>query len=282
MVQFSKRLISLLFFACSVLNGQELKPMYVTIRVDDIFMRESPITPQEVDGFVEVCESHGAKVMLAVIPHRLVEDQNRNGEMLKALKRFVKRGHMIAMHSYKHQCSQCGNTGHEYNCSTDNLTLPFELEARELAEGKQWLEAAIGNGVTTYVCAGSDDPLHPQTLGIVKNLGFRWMANSRILMPQFGDTLSFFPSGVDYTWDMQDSTYAPMMEKAKADFANAAATGNFFSILAHDHFTRRGYNNGIALKWTAEFLAFIDSFPHVAVHYVTIDDLKKEWFLQKP
>lgn len=267
---------------CGILPAQELQPIYVAIRIDGIFMRESPITPQEVDGFVEVCESYGAKVMLAVIPHRLVEDQNKNGEMIQALKRFAKRGHTIAMHSYKHQCSQCGSTGHEYNCSTDSITLPFELEARELAEGRQWLEAAIGKGVTSYVCSGSDDPLHPQTLGIVKNLGFRWIADNKIQSPDFRDTLSFAPGGADYTWNMQDSTYASMLEKAKTDFVHAVAKGNYFSFAAHDHFTRKNYNNGIALKWTAEFLAFIDSFPQIVVRFVTIDDLKKEWFKQRP
>ena len=271
----------MIFLICGVLSAQELKPIYVTIRIDDIFMRESPITRQEVDGFVEVCENHGAKVTLAVIPHRLVEDQNKNGEMVEALKRFVKRGHMIAMHSYKHQCSQCGSTGHEYNCTTDSITLSFELESRELAEGKQWLEAAIGRIVTTYVCAGTDDPLHPQTLGSVKNLGFRWIADSKIHQPDFRDSLSFVPSGVDYTWNLQDSTYTSMLEKAKADFASAVAKGNYFSFLAHDHFTRKNYNHGIALQWTAEFLAFINSYPHVAVHYATIDALRKEWFPQK-
>jgi peptidoglycan/xylan/chitin deacetylase (PgdA/CDA1 family) len=276
------RVIGVSLLVCGVLRAQELKPIYVTIRIDDIFLRESPIIPQEVDGFVEMCESHSAKVMLAVIPHRLVEDQNKNGEMVKALKRFVKRGHMIAMHSYKHQCSQCGNTAHEYNCSTDSITLPFELEARELAEGKQWLEAAIGKVVASYVCAGTDDPLHPQTLGIVKNLGFRWIADNKIHLPDFRDTLSFAPSGADYTWNIQDSAYTPMLEKAKADFVNAVAKGNYFSFVANDHFTRKNYNNGIVLKWTAEFLAFIDSFPHVAVHYVTIDDLKEEWSPQRP
>lgn len=282
MNQRLKHIIGVSLFLCCLLSAQEAKPVYVTIRIDDIFMRQSPITPQEVDAFVETCESHGAKVMLAVIPHRLVEDQNKNGEMVKALKRFVKRGHMIAMHSYKHQCSRCGKTGHEYNCATDSITLPFELEARELAEGKQWLEAAIDKKVTSYVCAGIDDPLHPQTLGIVKNLGFRWIADNKIQLPAFHDTLSFAPSGADYTWNLQDSSYTPMLEKAKADFVTAVARGNYFSFIAHDHFTRKNYNNGIVLKWTADFLAFIDSFPHIAVHYVTLDEFKKERFAQEP
>ena len=272
-----RNIIVVLLLVYRFLPAQEPKPIYVSIRVDDIFMRESPVLPQEVDGFIQVCERHGAKVVLAVIPHRLVEDQNKNGEMVTALKRFVKGGHGIAMHSYKHQCSQCGNTGHEYNCSTDSITLPFELEARELAEGKQWLEATIGQPVLSYVCAGSDDPRNQQTLGIVKNLGIRLIADSKIHVPEFRDTISFVPSGLDYTWDIQDSTYASALAQAKSDFAEAVSKGNYFPFVAHDHFTRKAYNNGITLKWTSEFLTFINSYPGVKVHYVTFEELKDEW-----
>lgn len=260
---------------------QEIKTVYVTVRVENIFMRNSSITPPEVDGFVDRCEKHGAKVMLSVVPHRLVEDQNKDGEMARALKRFIKHGHMVIMQSYKQQCSRCGSADHEYNCSADSVALPYSLEARELDEGKHWLEAAIDTSVRAFVSAGTDGQLFPQTVGILKHLGFRWIANNDVLLPEFSDTLSYFPSGMDYTRNLQDSTYARMLEKAKADFARAVASGNFFPLLVRDDFTRRNYNQGIAVKWIDEFLSFVDSFPHIAVRYVTVDDFQSEWFAPK-
>lgn len=262
-------------------HSGSVKTVYVALRVDDIFMSESPIKPQDIDSFIETCEKHGAKVMLAVIPHRLVETQNSNGEMAKALRRFTRRGHQVSLHSYNHRCSLCGSTGHEYNCDSMKTMVSREQEERELREGKRLLEEATGKAVTTFVGAGTDDQLHPQTYSILKALGISWVTHDSVLVPKFRDTVSFVPNLEDYTWDLKDSTYGDAMSTAKADFVKAIQRGNYFSVCFHDHFTRKNFHGGIVPRWTDELLSYLTSYPGVRIHFVTIDDLRKEWFAPK-
>jgi peptidoglycan/xylan/chitin deacetylase (PgdA/CDA1 family) len=262
-------------------RSQHVETIYVALRVDDIFMSESPIKPQEIDAFIEICEKHGAKVMLAVIPHRLIEPQNSDGEMAKALRRVARRGHQVSLHSYTHRCSLCGSTGHEYNCDSMKTMISRAQEERELRKGKRLLEDATGKSVTTFVGAGTDDQLHPQTFSILKDPCISWVTLDSVVVPQFRDTVSFVPNLDDYTWDLRDSTYGQSMSKAKADFVKAIQRGNYFSICFDDHFTRKNFNGGIVLRWTDELLGYVTSYPGVRIHFVTIDDLKKEWFASR-
>ena len=47
-------------------------------------------------------------------------------------------------------------------------------------------------------------------------------------------------------------------------------------MLFHDHFTRKGYLNGITLRWFDELLTWIEAQPGIRVRYVTLDDLYTE------
>ena len=181
--------VILWLFTTPIMQSQDLKPFYVVVSVEGIFLRDSEVKPQEVDSFVAVCEKHGVKLTIGVVPHRLVEDQNKNGEMVAALKKYLRRGHLIAMNGYKFQCSRCGQTTHEYYCTTDSVMLPVELESRELGEGKAWLEKALDNNVSTYIGPGTDDGMSPQTHIIVRNLGFRWIREDSSDTPFFRDTV---------------------------------------------------------------------------------------------
>jgi predicted deacetylase len=241
-------------------------------------MRESPLKPQEIDQFIDVCEKHGAKVMLAVIPHRLLEPQNQDGLMAAALKRLVGRGHMVSMHGFNHQCSVCGSTGHEFDCATRNMLIPYQQELDDLRLGKELLEKTTGKKVTAYVSPGSDDQLNPQTKTILKKLGFTWVTDSLVQLPAIRDEFSGAPDVGEYTWDLSDSTYQTSMKTAEADFARASQRGNYFGFALHDHFTRGAFRNGIVLRWTDEFLSRIERIPGISVRYITLDDVDINWF----
>ena len=272
----------LLLSTTPLLLSQDLKQFYVAVSVEGIFLRDSEVKPQEVDSFVAVCEKHGVKLTIGAVPHRLVEDQNKNGGMAASLKKYRRRGHLIAMNGYKFQCSRCGQLTHEYYCTTDSVMLPDELESRELAEGKGWLERAIDSTVTTYIAPGTDDGTSPQTQRILRTLGFREISSDSIDTPMFKDTVGYIPRPFDLIRDLQDSTFASTLAQAKREFVSAASHSNYFSFAAHDDGTRKNYHHAIALKWVDEFLSFIESFPHLEVHYVTAQNLRKEWFAPSP
>jgi len=269
--------VVLLFSLLSAVAQQD-RIVYVTIRVDDVFMRESSLKPQEIDGFIDVCEKHGARVMLAVIPHRLLEAQNQDGAMAATLKRVVGRGHMVSMHGFKHQCSLCGSTGHEYDCSSRNTLVPYQQELDELRQGKELLEKTTGKKVTTYVSPGTDDQLNPQTRAILKTLGITWVTDSLQQIPTLREEFSLAPDMAEYTWDLSDSTYERSMKTAVTDFERAVQRGNYFGFALHDHFTRGAFRNGIVLRWTDEFLSRIERTPGIRIRYVTLDDVDFGWF----
>ena len=269
--------ILLLFSSLSTVAQQD-KTVYVTIRVDDVFMRESSLKPQEIDRFIDVCEKHGARVMLAVIPHRLLEPQNEDGQMAATLRRLVGRGHMVSLHGFRHQCPLCGSTGHEYDCSSRNTLVPYRQELDELRQGKELLERTTGKKVTTYVSPGTDDQLNPQTRAILKTLGITWVTDSLQQVPTIRGEFSLAPDIAEYTWDLSDSTYEGSMKSAETDFARTTKRGNYFGFALHDHFTRGAFRNGIVLRWTDEFLSRIERTTGIRIRYVTLDDLDLSWF----
>jgi predicted deacetylase len=268
----------LLLFSLLPTLAQQNKTVYVTVRVDDVFMRESSLKPQEIDGFIDVCEKHGARVMLAVIPHRLLEVQNQDGAMAATLKRVVGRGHMVSMHGFKHLCSLCGSTGHEFDCAAQKTLIPYEQELEELSQGKELLEKITGKKVITYVSPGSDDQLNPQTKEILKKLGFSWVTDTLVRVPTMDNEISRAPDVGEFTWDLSDSTYEGSMKIAVSDFERAVQRANYFGFALHDHFTRGAFRNGIVLRWTDEFLSRIERTPGVRIRYVTLDDIDISWF----
>ena len=261
----------------TVALSQPAKTVYLSIRVDDVFMRESSLTPPEIDGFLEVCERHGAKVILAVIPRRLEEAPNADGRMARTLREAVKRGHMVAMHGYEHQCARCGSTGHEFDCPSKGR-LAYAGQLDQLTRGKRLLEAAAGVSVSTYVSPGGDDPLDRQTGEILQKIGIRWVTDTLVTMPTFRADFCRVPDLPEYTWDLADSTYERSLGKARTEFAAAVQRGNFFGFSLHDHFTRRAFRNGIVLRWTDEFLTFLQETPGIRIRFITNDILDPSWF----
>ncbi len=276
-------MILVLGIGFSTLRGQTHEPrtICVAIRVDDIFMRSSPLQPQEIDGFIRVCERHGAHVILAVIPHRLLEPQNADGAMAGTLRRLVQRGHMVALHGYAHQCSRCGSTDHEFDCPVHGPA-PTNTEMRELSDGKRLLEEITGAPVTTYISPGSDDQLSPQTASILTTLGIRWVTDTTVLVPTARRPLNRVPDLPEYTWDLSDSTFEASLQRALTDFATATARSNFFGIALHDHFTRQAFRHGIVLRWTDQFLTAIQRIPGIRIRFVTNDEMDPAWFSAAP
>jgi hypothetical protein len=185
---------------------------------------------------------------------------------------------MVSMHGFKHQCSLCGSTGHEFDCAAQKTLIAYEQEMDELHQGKELLEKTTGKQVTTYVSPGSDDQLNPQTKEILKKLGVLWVTDTLAQIPTVHDDFSRAPDMTEYTWDLRDSTYEGSMKTAVTDFELALQRGNYFGFALHDHFTRRAFRNGIVLRWTDEFLSRIERTQGIKIRYITLDDVDLNWF----
>ncbi|MCX6136540.1 MAG: DUF2334 domain-containing protein [Ignavibacteriales bacterium] len=271
-------LIALVSYFTGMLSAQQPKTIYVAIRVDDIFMSQTNIQPQEIDSLITMLNRHGAKLQLAVIPHRLIEPQNADGKMKNDLKRFLKQGHMISLHGWNHRHQPTGNTGQEFQDSKSGEWVPYDSIEIQLRRGKVLLEEIAGKPVATYVSPGNDDQLHPINLKALHALNMRWVTAPKIIEPLWADSINSIPDMPEYTWAIDSSAYSAMLDSAKTDFTKSISNSRYYSFCMHDHFTRYAWHNGILIRWVDEFLTWIEHRPGMRVKFVTIEDLKPEYF----
>lgn len=280
------RLVPTLLFLVS-LNGvpvlsqeREGSPgtIFVALRVDDVFMSDTQIQPQEIDSFLTVAESHGARLQLAVIPHRLLESANAGGGMARDLRRFVERGHRVSLHGWNHRHAPTGNTGAEFQDPASGEWVPYETQLAQLRRGKELLESVTGKPVTAYVSPGSDDQLHPQNVRVIRELRIRWLTDPAYTEPAFTDSLWYAPDARDYAWALEAATFAAAMDSAKSGFLRAASQGRYFGMVFHDHFTRWGWREGIVARWLDAFLSWLAALPEYRVRYVTLDEVRPSDF----
>lgn len=272
------------FIMCSLLSALSdtlsskttEREITVFIRVDDIFMRESKITPQEIDSFLEIAEKHNAHVILATIPARLMQLTNHNGKMAQQLRDYANRGHQISQHGYNHICPFTSTTNWEFY--TPNIKgYTHEQMIAKITEGKHLLEAAIGRKVTNYVGPGSDNTyVVDRDDDSIREIGFVWLSDPKTSKPYFKDNKGYFFSLNDYCWALTEENYKKNMDEAKEDFKKAIEKEDFWGFLFHDHFTRKNYNNGITLKWFDEFLTWMESQKGIKIKYSTLDEYYKK------
>ena len=257
-----------------IATGEALsKEITVFIRVDDVFMLESDIQPQEIDSFLAVADRYGARVMLAAIPNRLTQVTNRDGEMARQLRAFHARGHQILQHGFDHRCPFTQSTSWEFhNPDVDDGYTPEQIAAR-VAGGKRLLEEAIGAEVTTYVGAGYDNGLVVRDHeDLYRGVGYRVLTDQDVTeMYRVGEKGYFFGLR-DYGWALTAENFEEQLVMAQQSFEKAAASGRQWGIMFHDHFTRAAYNEGITLRWFGELLDWLTDHPDYQVNFRSIDE----------
>ena len=249
----------------------------VFIRVDDVFMLESDILPQEIDHFINIAEKHDAHVMLATIPRRLEQVTNYQGMMGEKLKEFARRGHQIVQHGYDHRSPFTQTTSWEfYEPDVEGYTKAEMVE--KISRGKFLLEQAIGQEVTAYVGAGYDNNyVMKRDEKRMRDMGFTWITDPEAKEPYIKNGKPYFISIEDFAWALTDSTYEASLNEAKNDFKEAIRTGDIWGFLFHDHFTRKAYNNAITLRWFDELLTWLENRPDLNIEYKTCD----EWYSEQ-
>lgn len=269
-------IIFFVFISFISINAQK-KDVIVFIRVDDIFMRESPIQPQEIDEFLKVAEKYNAHIMLATIPNRLLQvETNKDALMSKQLLNYSARGHQIIQHGFNHRCEFTNSTSWEFYAPNVKGYSKEEM-INKILLGKSILEAVIGKTVTTYVGPGNDnDYVLIKDEKLYRELGFKCITDQNTPFPYIKNGQGYFISLNDYAWALTDSTFNKALSEAKNDFINSADKYGYFGLLFHDHFTRKNYNNSITLRWLDEFLSWLFKNENYNVRILTIDEWMKE------
>lgn len=277
-------LLSLLLSSAGISAENQRRDVKVLIRVDDVFMASSRIVPVEIDSFLRIAEKHGARVVLATVPNRLRQSTNQDGQMTSAVREAVARGHEIVQHGFDHKCVFTGATGREFATSESLEKMTQDQRIAKILEGRRLLEAVTSRPVTGYVGPGEDDHIVlARDLGRLRSEGYTWLADAQGRFPVVQDGKGSFPPRMEeFTWQLSEENYASSMELARKSFSEATAKGDEWEVLFHDHFTRKGYLNGITLRWFDELLTWIEAQPGIRVRYVTLNDLYEESLAGRP
>lgn len=269
------RLAAAIALILTILTGStraaDPKEILVFIRVDDLFSVRSEIKPQEMDAFLKVLEKHGAHAVLSTIPMRFLQKTNADGLMTDQIRDYVRRGHQIAQHGMDHRCPFSGRNDHEFY-TPDVKGYSRDEKLRIIAEGHKIVEAAAGRKVITYVGPGSDGTYMAEDVPEFLKMGFitRPDLDEPTTAAKVGCALLM--AGDDYTWAITEETYKQRMDDAKASFLANAAVSNMWSVKYHDPFTRAAYANAITMRWTEEFLTWLEAQPGYRIKYVTFEE----------
>lgn len=243
----------------------------VTVRIDDVFMRESDLEPMSVMPFLDIAERHGARVILNVIPNRLTQSPEADGAMSRELREALARGHEVTQHGFDHACSRCDDTGHEFYCATYDEPIDPARVKQDIAEGKSLLEAATGRPVQVYGGVGADiynDDLY----AALQSLGYPGVTGTPVPdHARFG--LVCIPTGSDYAWALEDEAgLREALAEMQTDFHTAVATTGYFQLNFHDHFIRPGWSDGITLRFLDEALTWLNTQDDASVRFIISED----------
>jgi hypothetical protein len=269
-------LIHVLLLMCLTLvaSVDAAEKIDVFIRVDDLFSKNSPVRPMEMDEFLKIAEKHGAHVTIAAIPNRLLQPVNENGHMTQALLDYASRGHQIIQHGFDHQCAFSGDTGREFSTPEAMANLTQEQRVEKILEGRQLLEAVLGRPMTAYCGPGADDTdLLAMDAPLLREKGYTWLKDAPeealVMLPEGGGS---YPIGQDFAWGLTEENYQERLEGVQEYCRRTAAAGGTCCVKFHDPFTRAGYENGIVLRWTEEVLTWLESQSEWEIQYVTLDE----------
>jgi predicted deacetylase len=261
-------LVALLFWSMG--TGQNFDSLLFAIRVDDILSRNTTILPRSIVPFEEVANNRGAKVTWAVIPHRLVESTNQDGQLANELEATVVKGNEVALHGYTHICAYCGATNHEMICTSHGISFSYAQQCSLISRGLQILAQQIGLKPTTFVPPGHAADL--TTYQVLLDYGFRLISTVGPQRSCIYDTLYNLAPGSDPTWALTSSQYRNKLDQTLQSIDQQFQQNDFYCLLCHDYFIRAGYESGIVLDWTAELLDSLRSRYGNRLKFVTLSE----------
>ena len=242
----------ILFIFAGVIPTQAADPVHFVIRVDDIQSRNTTMVPKEITYFEAMVEAHSAKVTWAVIPHRLIESQNTDGQLRNDLLASVARGHEILMHGYNHICPLCSQSSHEMYCTTYQTAHSYQTQYQLLSDSYDLLSDSC-----SYTASGFVPPGHhadSTTYNALVDMGLDIISTTGTGPGFIREGLFNLPPNNEYTWALTAGNYQSQLNAALNDISIKAADRGYYCLLLHDPFIRQGYENGIVINWVDELL----------------------------
>ena len=263
--------VALLFLAIGLapgLSAQAQAPsadsLTLVLRLDDIQSRSS-ITPRSLRPLEEVVEARGARLTYAVIPHRLIESQHRDGVLAEELRQAAARGHEIALHGYLHICQRCRQSSHEMWCTTYQSAFTYGEQQRLVRDGVALLQEQLGISPETFVPPGHITDT--TTFAVLADEAFAQISTADPEGTYDRDDLANVPPSAEYTWALTAAGYDDRLNEA---LEAIRGSDGFFMLLLHDPFTRPGYEDGLVLDWVGDLLDAVDAEWEGRVRYATV------------
>ncbi|MDZ7386286.1 MAG: DUF2334 domain-containing protein [candidate division KSB1 bacterium] len=256
-----------LLTACHAALSVAADSLVFVIRVDDVMSRNTTVLPRSIVPFAEAVEARGGRVTWAVIPHRLVEPENRDGNLCRELRASHAAGHEIAQHGYNHICPVCGQF-HEFHCPTRGVSLTYAQQDSLIREGIRLLQDSLGVVPLTFV-----PPSHvadSTTYQVLCDRGFRWVSTTGRPFEQVRGPLVNLGVDFDYTWNLKPQEYRAKLAAALSAVRDAKDSRGYYCMLFHDYFVRAGYENGLVIQWVGELLDSLNAAYGGRVRYMTL------------
>jgi predicted deacetylase len=241
----------LLFFLLSFSSLFAVEKFYFIIRVDDIQSRIN-WEPRRIDDFQAAVEKRGGKVSWAVIPHRLIEPQNRDGQLRQDLIRSIARGHEIVLHGYNHICPLCGQSGHEMYCTHTGTHHSYETQSGMIEEGLRILWDSLQVIPGSFVPPGHQ--ADTTTYQVLLDYDLNLISTTGTTMDTIYENLYNLAPHSEYTWGLSEGDYHTKLQSALKDIESKHQSQGYYCLLLHDPFIRQGYENGRVISWTGELL----------------------------
>jgi len=259
-------LILFLLFVTAVFSQDSL---IFIIRVDDIMSRNTTVQPRSIQPFENMADQRGAKITWVVIPHRLIEAENQNGELRQELLQSIQNGHEVSQHGYNHYCPVDNSWNHEMYCSGQQVSFTAAYQESLIVAGKKILQDSLGIQPVSFVPPGHS--ADTTTYRLLQEAGFKWISTSEPTKTFLYPGLYNLKSHAEFTWALQPSQYQSRLEQALASVRTQGEADGYYCLLLHDYFIRSGYENGVVIQWTGDLLDSLISYYGDRLKFKTLE-----------
>lgn len=261
-----RTLLFLLLIASTLFSQDSL---IFVIRVDDIYSRNVTY-PAGIIPFQQAVEQRGGKVTWAVMPHRLIENMNLNGNLSAELRSTIAAGHEISQHGYIHICQRCGQSSHEMYCTTQAYHYPYQDQMALIRQGMELLRDSVGVAPFSFVPPGHQ--ADSVTFQVLLDSSFQFISTTGATKQNIYKNLYNLAPQNEYTWQITPDQYQSRLTSALADIRAKAQTNGYYCLLLHDPFIRPAYQDSIVLRWTGELLDSVNAEYGNKVRYRTLSE----------
>lgn len=270
-------LYPLLYVLTLCINLQELKAnqsdsLLFVVRIDDILSRNMSILRRSILPLEDTLASRGAKATWGLMPHRLLEAANADGQLASEIKQSHRNGHEVAQNGLIHICQICGQSSHEMYCTLNKRALSYGQQEQLILEGVQIMKDSLGIKPTSFIHPGH--VYDATTKAVLADLGFPVISTSSIL-GQSHQNLYDIPINAEFTWALTQQNYAENLAKAIQEIKQEQQNSGIYVLMMHDPFIRAGYENAITLRWMGALLDSLNAYYGSRIQYNTLTEAAK-------